>query len=354
MALIKCEDCLKEISDKAPACIFCGCPVNIKKQIIENKIDITDIIFDDMLINLTIDGTLFECLNSFSKDGIIYGMYTNDKFNEDYSDISVLYYSYKYSDSINNGNFTINSVDENIQNILMEDYQKSNPNALKNKYIENKKIYDNAMTFRNFIKDQINEFAKIPNFQKSVNSFKEVSDLICETVDKYFDELEANENKILKSWNITIENEKSIAYDQIISVKNNYKAYTRTKSKEMYYNLVIGGDFLGQELFVSETIEDGKYLYLEDYPQYALLSKNVTSYEIYNVDNQKDVGGAISGGVVGGLLLGPIGGLLLGSAVSSMKKTKFLINWINGKKSVIEVYGERNYDLIVTKLNMKV
>ena len=27
MALIKCKDCGKEISDKSKACIFCGCPV---------------------------------------------------------------------------------------------------------------------------------------------------------------------------------------------------------------------------------------------------------------------------------------------------------------------------------------
>lgn len=31
MALIKCEECGKEISDKATACIHCGCPVNIKE-----------------------------------------------------------------------------------------------------------------------------------------------------------------------------------------------------------------------------------------------------------------------------------------------------------------------------------
>ena len=28
MSLIKCPECGKEISDKAPACIHCGCPLN--------------------------------------------------------------------------------------------------------------------------------------------------------------------------------------------------------------------------------------------------------------------------------------------------------------------------------------
>ena len=32
MALIKCEDCGKEISDKASACIHCGCPVENTKE----------------------------------------------------------------------------------------------------------------------------------------------------------------------------------------------------------------------------------------------------------------------------------------------------------------------------------
>ena len=32
MALIKCPECGKEISDKATACINCGCPVSAMKQ----------------------------------------------------------------------------------------------------------------------------------------------------------------------------------------------------------------------------------------------------------------------------------------------------------------------------------
>lgn len=35
MALIKCEECGKEISDRAAACPNCGCPVECKKQIVE-------------------------------------------------------------------------------------------------------------------------------------------------------------------------------------------------------------------------------------------------------------------------------------------------------------------------------
>lgn len=31
MALIKCSECGKEISDKAITCIHCGCPINNEK-----------------------------------------------------------------------------------------------------------------------------------------------------------------------------------------------------------------------------------------------------------------------------------------------------------------------------------
>ena len=32
MALIKCEECGKQISDRSKACIHCGCPLEEKKE----------------------------------------------------------------------------------------------------------------------------------------------------------------------------------------------------------------------------------------------------------------------------------------------------------------------------------
>ncbi len=32
MALIKCPECGKEVSDQAPACIYCGYPLNTEQQ----------------------------------------------------------------------------------------------------------------------------------------------------------------------------------------------------------------------------------------------------------------------------------------------------------------------------------
>ena len=42
MALIKCEDCRKEISDKASACIHCGCPIILKRKCNECGKEIND------------------------------------------------------------------------------------------------------------------------------------------------------------------------------------------------------------------------------------------------------------------------------------------------------------------------
>lgn len=40
MALIKCEECGKEVSDKAPSCIHCGCPIvsTSKQGVIKLKV----------------------------------------------------------------------------------------------------------------------------------------------------------------------------------------------------------------------------------------------------------------------------------------------------------------------------
>ncbi|MBS5080492.1 MAG: zinc-ribbon domain-containing protein [Clostridiales bacterium] len=35
MAIIKCPECAKEISDKAKSCPQCGCPINEKNIVVE-------------------------------------------------------------------------------------------------------------------------------------------------------------------------------------------------------------------------------------------------------------------------------------------------------------------------------
>ena len=37
MALIKCKECGKEISDKAEYCVHCGCPIEMSKEVTTEK-----------------------------------------------------------------------------------------------------------------------------------------------------------------------------------------------------------------------------------------------------------------------------------------------------------------------------
>jgi len=53
MALIKCNECGKEISDKASVCINCGCPID-KKEIEEKEIEKRDI-EENEIISIILD-----------------------------------------------------------------------------------------------------------------------------------------------------------------------------------------------------------------------------------------------------------------------------------------------------------
>ena len=45
MALVKCRECGKEISDQAPACVHCGCPVS-KSNVEQKPIDLNEVFGD--------------------------------------------------------------------------------------------------------------------------------------------------------------------------------------------------------------------------------------------------------------------------------------------------------------------
>lgn len=59
MALIKCSECGKEISDKSTACIHCGCPIEIKKE----KICPSCKMFRDKIVPMALveNDTKYEC-----------------------------------------------------------------------------------------------------------------------------------------------------------------------------------------------------------------------------------------------------------------------------------------------------
>ena len=72
MALIKCSECGKEISDKAMECIHCGNKVNVKKDSIKKQIKKTNkksifIIGGILLVLILVGITIFLFINHNSK-----------------------------------------------------------------------------------------------------------------------------------------------------------------------------------------------------------------------------------------------------------------------------------------------
>lgn len=80
MALIKCSECGKEISDKAKTCIHCGCPVEKKQNNNRNirKIIIGIIIFGLSLIIILWFGKNILKLNIFNSKNDDSNNYNND------------------------------------------------------------------------------------------------------------------------------------------------------------------------------------------------------------------------------------------------------------------------------------
>ncbi len=113
MALIKCPECGKQVSDKAPTCINCGCPLNFQsKKIIRygkpTKSFKTEILFKEIFPNLgwealyagqeyiVIDGIT----ENFAKDVLLKFSGTDLKLDIEDSCEEVQYASYRDHDII--------------------------------------------------------------------------------------------------------------------------------------------------------------------------------------------------------------------------------------------------------------
>lgn len=74
MALIKCPECDKDISDRATSCIHCGCPIKNSPPISETRVTISNDgvknIISSILVVLTLVMTIYE--NHFQSEEIIY------------------------------------------------------------------------------------------------------------------------------------------------------------------------------------------------------------------------------------------------------------------------------------------
>lgn len=72
MALIKCVDCGKEISDKSEFCIHCGCPIKKKKVTFEGTVWNSIRKIEDELKNVDKRKVTFENMR-LPSDGTIIG-----------------------------------------------------------------------------------------------------------------------------------------------------------------------------------------------------------------------------------------------------------------------------------------
>ena len=70
MALIKCPECGKEISDKAPACIHCGFPLSLVEK--QNEPNVTTL-KDDGIKESTVNDSPSTSPNGYSLELLDYG-----------------------------------------------------------------------------------------------------------------------------------------------------------------------------------------------------------------------------------------------------------------------------------------
>jgi hypothetical protein len=110
---------------------------------------------------------------------------------------------------------------------------------------------------------------------------------------------------------------------------------------------VIAGDYLGQEVLTGNkllaiVLGFGIFNVLQ-------INKNtVKTYELITEEHQKSAKSGIAKGLVGGALLGPVG--MIAGAFSAKNKGRYTValEFIDGKKSLIEV-DELGYKTLITR-----
>lgn len=101
---------------------------------------------------------------------------------------------------------------------------------------------------------------------------------------------------------------------------------------------VIAGDFQGCLI-----ASGNNYLYIQGHSEYTLTKNNISHYEIVSQDTSKSASSAVARGAIGGLLLGPVG-LLAGASAKNKASVRIAIQWINGKRSLIELTSKYQID----------
>ncbi|MEG0258702.1 MAG: hypothetical protein RR595_08585 [Lysinibacillus sp.] len=104
----------------------------------------------------------------------------------------------------------------------------------------------------------------------------------------------------------------------------------------MAKNKVIAGEYLNYSImstFGQVLIQLG---FTKNYP---LDKTTVTSYELITEEHRKSAVSGVSRGLVGGVLLGPVG-LLAGLSAKNKGTHTIALEFIDGKRSLIEIDGK--------------
>ncbi len=72
MALIRCPDCGKEISDRAASCMYCGCPIGAAQDgVLRVQLNSLWKLIGDMSINVTFDGKTVHLTRGYYHDFVV-------------------------------------------------------------------------------------------------------------------------------------------------------------------------------------------------------------------------------------------------------------------------------------------
>lgn len=110
----------------------------------------------------------------------------------------------------------------------------------------------------------------------------------------------------------------------------------------MAKDVVIAGDYEGK--YVGNTVNGG-YISIGFLTTVCINKETVESYEIVTEEQRKSASSAVTRGLVGTALLGPVG-LLAGLSAKSKGSYQMIINFKDGKRSLIEV-NDKTYKAII-------
>lgn len=119
----------------------------------------------------------------------------------------------------------------------------------------------------------------------------------------------------------------------------------------MAQNKVLAGDYEGKNIMIGQQgffSKEEIFLFTGFTKKFPLNKETVASYELITEEHRKSAVSGVTRGLVGGALLGPVG-LLAGLSAKNKGTHTLVLEFVDGKKSLIEV-NEKIYKLFIQKM----